>query len=65
MLDDLLPFSLPWRFSFDALKENHSNFNILNFFTLRKSTQCDTAQCYFTATTPEIFDWEAAYRDGL
>ena len=65
MLDDILTFSLTWRFRFGELEDNHSNFKILNYFTLGNSNQCGTAQCYFTTAPPDILDWKSAYGDDM
>ena len=65
MLDDLLPFSLPWIFRFYTLECNLRNCNNRNYFMLGNSTQYYTAKCYFTTTTPHILDLEAAYRYDL
>ena len=39
--------------------ENWSN-NILDYFMLGYTNQCDTAQCYYTSNYPEILDWNKA-----
>ena len=40
--------------------DNRSN-NMLDYFTLGDTTQCDTAQLYFTSKSPEILDWSKLY----
>ena len=40
--------------------DNQSN-NMLDYFMLGDSTQCDTAKYYFNPNNPEILDWIKAY----
>ena len=42
---------------------NQSN-NMLDYFTLGNTTQCDTTKCYFTSKSPEILDWSKEYRNN-
>ena len=44
-LDDLIPFSIPWIFWSNIMEDYNRINNMLYYFTLGDSTQCDTAQC--------------------
>ena len=54
VIDDLLPFSIPWTFR-DKVMSNY-NSNILESFTNSNTIQCNTAQCYLNSTALEILD---------
>ena len=54
ILNDLLPFSIPWKsWSYIMEDDNRSNY-MLDYFTLGDNNQYYTARCYFTSKSPEI-----------
>ena len=57
ILDDLLHFRIPWKFRSYIMEDYNQSNNMLDYFTLGNTTQCDTAHCYFTSKTPEILEW--------
>ena len=42
------------------LDDNYTS-NLLESFTNGDTVQCDTVQCYFNVTPPEMLDWKTAY----
>ena len=42
------------------MKDDNRSNNMLDYFTLGYTNQCNTAQCYFTFKSPEILDWSKA-----
>ena len=61
LLDDLLPFSNPWKLQDTAINAIIVDTGILDQFAYSNSIHCDTMQCYFTKRTPETLDWTTAY----
>ena len=46
ILDDLLPFSLPWTMTLQVQNKSAQTNNILDAITYSKGTQCKYVQCY-------------------
>ena len=44
ILNDLLPFSIPWTFWFNIMEDNNRSNNMLDYFMLGYTTQCNTYQ---------------------
>ena len=63
LLDDLLPFSVPWKLRLDSTNSIVTSTGILDQFAFSNSMHCDTMQCYFTKRTPETLDWTTAYHN--
>ena len=61
ILDDLIPFSIPWKFLHDIMEDDNRSNNMLDYFIFGHSNQCNTAQCYFDSKSPEILYWSKAY----
>ena len=61
MLDDLLPFSIPWKFRYDIMEDENCSNNMLDYFKLGNSNQCETSKQYFTSKSPVILYWIKAY----
>ena len=64
VIDNLLPHCIPWKFCSEMLVNDKYITNLLEPFSDGDTTQCDTAQCYFTSTPPETLDWKQAYNDN-
>ena len=56
VLDDGLPFSLPWKLREGTITNLLSKLGILDKFVQSSSIHCDTIQCYFTNHNPETLD---------
>ena len=65
ILDNGLPFSLPWKLREQTITNLLSELGILDKFVQSSSVHCDTIQCYFTKQTPETLDWKAAYESDI
>ena len=61
ILDDLIPFSIPWKSRSDIMEDDNRSNNMLDYFTLGDINQCETDKCYFNSKSPEILDWSKAY----
>ena len=53
ILDNSLPFSIPWKFLSYIMEYENRSDKILYYFTLGDTTQYNTAQCYFTSKFPK------------
>ena len=47
ILEDLQPFSIPWKLWYGIMEDENRSNTILYYFTLGDTTQCNTAQYYF------------------
>ena len=61
ILNNLLPFRIPCKFRSDITEDDNRSSNILDYFMLGHTTQCNTSQCHFTYKSPEILDFNKAY----
>ena len=60
ILDDGLPFSMPWKLCNQTITHLLSELGILDQFVHSGSEHCDTIQCYFMKPQ-ETLDWDSAY----
>ena len=44
ILDDLLPFIIPWKFFSDIIEDDNWGNKMLYYFTLGDTSKCETAQ---------------------
>ena len=65
VLDDIVPHSIPWNFRNSMMRDNTYITNLLEPLSNSDTQQCDTSQCYFTSTTPELLDWTNTYNDDI
>ena len=61
ILNDLLPFIIPWTFWSDTMEDYNQSNNMLDYFTLGGTNQCNISRCYFTSKSPGILDWIKLY----
>ena len=61
VLDNGLPFSLPWKLRETTITNLLSELGILDKFVQSSSIHCDTIQCYFTNHKPETLAWKSSY----
>ena len=45
ILGDLLPFIIPCKFRSDIMEYDNQNNNMMDYFTLGDTTQCNTNKC--------------------
>ena len=48
ILDDLLHLRIPWTFWSNIMEDDNQSKNMLDYFTLGDTNQCDNIQSYFT-----------------
>ena len=49
ILDDFLPFRIPWGFWSDIMEDDKQSNTMLDYFMLGDTTQCNTNQYHFTS----------------
>ena len=62
ILDDPLPFRLPWTIALQVHNQSTQTNIILGAITYSEGAQCDSVQLYLLTNSPIILNWYDAYQ---